>query len=395
MAIDVRKVLTTVAFRPKDMDALLDPNLATYARFDPEMGYVPSDVVLKDGIDGSHSTYTYEPGGQRRMVNYGDRPCRINTYGNSFTQCQQVSDDETWQERLAAHFGEPMRNFGSGGYGVYQAYRRAMLVEATDLAAEYVILNVWDDDHIRNLDAARWIRSIWKKKLPPEQIWPLHGLPWPHIRFDPSKGAFVEKPGLVQTEAELRKLTDPEYFYEAYKDDSMVHMFVLSLGGEAPTAELEAVAEALGVKVNLRDPETRAAEAKKLHLAYGFKSTEWVIEQMDAWAKQNDRKLMVLLSYGAGILRRTAEDPDNRFDQVLVDYLAKSDMLYVDCLTKALDDFKTSKLPVQDYFNREYISAAGAAVFGHYNPTGNHWFAFNIRRELVDWLNPNPPAYQD
>ncbi len=41
MAIDVRQVLTSVAFRPKDMDALLDPNLATYARFDPEMGYVP------------------------------------------------------------------------------------------------------------------------------------------------------------------------------------------------------------------------------------------------------------------------------------------------------------------------------------------------------------------
>src|SRR5256885_2648577 len=60
----------------------------------------------------------------RTSIMYADRPCRINTYGDSFTQCHQVSDHETWQEYLAAHLGEPIRNFGMGGYGFYQAYRR-------------------------------------------------------------------------------------------------------------------------------------------------------------------------------------------------------------------------------------------------------------------------------
>jgi hypothetical protein len=50
---------------------------------------------------------------------YADKKCRINTYGDSFTQCHQVSDGETWQEYLAAHLGEPVRNFGMGGYGAY------------------------------------------------------------------------------------------------------------------------------------------------------------------------------------------------------------------------------------------------------------------------------------
>jgi hypothetical protein len=51
---------------------------------------------------------------------------RINTYGNSFTQCHQVSDGETWQEYLAAPLGEPIRNFGVGGHGVFQAYRSTL-----------------------------------------------------------------------------------------------------------------------------------------------------------------------------------------------------------------------------------------------------------------------------
>ena len=67
---------------------------------------------------------------------YVGRPCRINTYGDSFTQCHQVSDGETWQEYLAAHLGEPIRNFGMGGYGAYQAYRRMVREERTDHGAK-------------------------------------------------------------------------------------------------------------------------------------------------------------------------------------------------------------------------------------------------------------------
>ena len=30
---------------------------------------------------------------------------------------------------------------------------------------------------------------------------------------------------------------------------------------------------------------------------------------------------------------------------------------------------------------------------GHYNPRGNHFFAFAIKDDLVAWLDPRPPAY--
>jgi len=86
----------------------------------------------------------------RTSFMYAGRKCRINTYGDSFSRCHQVSDGETWQKYLAGHLGEPIRNFGMGGYGVYQAYRRMLREERTDHAAEYLILYIWDDDHIRS-----------------------------------------------------------------------------------------------------------------------------------------------------------------------------------------------------------------------------------------------------
>ncbi|HIC18293.1 TPA: hypothetical protein EYO77_09300, partial [Candidatus Poribacteria bacterium] len=140
-----------------DIDTFLDPNQPTWAQFDSELGYILGNDMPKDGIDSSYTISTVQANGRRSAYAYSDRSCRINTYGNSFTQCHQVSDGETWQEYLAAHLGEPIQNFGVGGYGVYQAYRRMLRTEATDNGAEYIILYIWGDDHYRSLLRCRHI----------------------------------------------------------------------------------------------------------------------------------------------------------------------------------------------------------------------------------------------
>ena len=76
------------------------------------------------------------------MINYSDEECRIASYGDSFTQCHQVSDGETWQETLAAHIGEPIRNFGVGGYGVYQAYLRLRRTELDVTGGASYVLSI-------------------------------------------------------------------------------------------------------------------------------------------------------------------------------------------------------------------------------------------------------------
>jgi hypothetical protein len=74
----------------------------SWARFDPELGYVLGNYLPTDGIDRSATLSTVQPDGARTSFMYAGKTCRINTYGGSFTQCHQVSDGETWQEYLAA-----------------------------------------------------------------------------------------------------------------------------------------------------------------------------------------------------------------------------------------------------------------------------------------------------
>jgi hypothetical protein len=381
------------------MDRLLDPKNPSFVDFDPELGYVLKDYIFRDGMEGTLSTYVYEPhGGHRKMISHADQPCRINTYGDSFTQCAQVSDGESWQEILAAHFREPIRNFGVGGYGVYQAYRRLLRTEAVpDLAAEYLIMNIWDDDHLRNIDAARWIRVAWVHKELPRgggpETYPAHGFPWAHVRYDLKKGKFVELPGLCRNTKDLRKLANRDYYYKAFKDDHVVHLYTLREGGKAPVKELEELAEAFGVKVDLRSPKKRVKDARKLHTTYGLRSTMFIVDNLAAWARANNRKLMVLLSYDTPAVK-TFIEKGTRFDQEVADYLERGKFTCVDALTKAAEEYKSFKGSADDFLLRDYIGRAGAQVFGHYNPHGNFWFAFAIRKAMVDWLNPKPPAYR-
>jgi hypothetical protein len=395
---DMKQLLHTAAYRPAEIERLLDPKRPAILKFDPELGYLHRNHTMADGMDDAITSGTYAArGGHRNMVNYADEPCRINTYGDSYTQCAQVSDGETWQEALAANFREPIRNFGVGGYGVYQAYRRAMRMEAVrDFAAEYIVLNIWDDDYMRNIDAARWVRVAWMcRDLPRGRKggYPVHGFPWAHLRYDLSEGNWVELPGMCSKASDLRKLVGRGNYYNAFKDDTVAHLYCLREGGVAPVEELEKLAEAFGVKVNLRSPKMRQAGARKLHIAYGIRSTMFVVDKFRKWCKAHNRKLMILLSYDVPTVQNYLEN-GTRFDAEFVQFLKKEKYLHIDVLPKVGQEFRSFKGSINEFCMRFYVGRAGAQVFGHYNPYGNFWFAYAIRKEILDWLNPKPPAYQ-
>lgn len=393
MSHTIDDLLGAARFRREFIEAVLDPAARSWIRFDPELGYVPAGIVLADGIDGSRTRYTYEPGGHRRVVNGRGEPCRINTYGDSFTQCQQVSDGETWQEYLAAHLGEPIRNFGVGGYGVLQAVRRAARVEATELGTPWVVLNVFDDDHIRNLDAARWLRTAWRMRARPitgaDQ---LHGLPWCHARYDPRRGEFVYRPGACASPDDLLALCEAERFAAAFRDDQVVRLFALQSGMRTEVADLVELAEAFGVAANLLDPRTAPADAKRLHLEYGLRASEDIVDRFCRHLEERGKRLLVLLSYGDHRLSDYLERGE-RFDTRFVAFLRSRGIPFIDGLEKHRADYEQLSLPVAKYLSRYFIQPAGAAVFGHYSPAGNHFFAFAVKPEVMDWLVPKPPAY--
>lgn len=60
---------------------------------------------------------------------------------------------------------------------------------------------------------------------------------------------------------------------------------------------------------------------------------------------------------------------------------------YFDMDQVHLSDFKKYALSWEEY-QKEYF-------IGHYNPGGNHFFAYSIKDKVVDWLNPKSPTYMN
>jgi hypothetical protein len=264
-----------------------------------------------------------------------------------------------------------------------------------DCAAEYIILNIWDDDYMRNIDAARWVRVAWMcRDLPRGKTdgYPVHGFPWAHLRYDLKSGKWLELPGLCKKAADLKKLVGKDNYYNTFKDDTVAHLYCLREGGVAPVDELEKLAEEFGVKVDLRNPKTRQADAKRLHIAYGIRSTMFTVDKFRKWCKANKRKLMLMVSYDVPTVQNYIKN-GTRFDEAFIKFLNKENYLYIDTLKKSAQEYKSFKGSINAFCMKFYVARAGAQVFGHYNPYGNFWFAYSIRPEILNWLNPKPPAY--
>ena len=217
----------------EELDAYLNDRY-TWAKFDADLAYTLGNSFPKEGINNSVTISTSQANGTRTSFMYKDKPCRINVYGDSFTLGAQVSDGETWEEHLAAHLGEPIRNFGMGGYSVYNAYRRMLREEQTRDSAKYVMLYIWGDDHIRSLLRARCM--VYREYL--AEVDKNTGHPgtyfsstfWPHLEMDLNTGKFVEYNNILKTKESLYKMTDPEWMWEHLKTDLATQMYLFRDG---------------------------------------------------------------------------------------------------------------------------------------------------------------------
>jgi hypothetical protein len=94
VAVTVREYLANTHLHREEIGRFFDGS-GNFARFDSELGYLLCSNARRDGEDGCWTINIYIATGERRMIAYADRPCRLNTYGDSFTQCHQVSNGES------------------------------------------------------------------------------------------------------------------------------------------------------------------------------------------------------------------------------------------------------------------------------------------------------------
>ena len=341
----------------QDVDDWLDGHKFPFSKYDSELGYLHRDRRFKEGMDGTICTYTYDPSGARHTIMNADMDmvCRINTYGNSFTSCEQVSDGETWQEVLAAFLGEPIRNYGIGAYSVYQAYLRMKREESRN-PASYIILNIFGDDHFRNLLSYQAIGfgKIWQHFCPP----------LPHVVVNLATGQVVEIPNPCPTPESLYNLCDLDWVYKTFGNDFFLKRRL--------AREREKLPNAGGVTA---DPIlTQAA----------LLASTYIVNRVEEFAAANNKKVLYVLSYDPFTVIKRLQG-EKRFDQTFVDFLEERKLPYVDLMEAHAADYAQFKSSAKDYVFRYYV--------GHYNPLGNLFCAFAMRNKLVSMLDPKPAPY--
>jgi hypothetical protein len=265
----------------EEIDVFL--NEMSWAQFDPDVGYILGNYMPRDGMDHSSTFSTVQANGARTSFMYPEKPCRINTYGNSFTLCHQVSDGETWQEYLAAHLGEPIRNFGMGGFGFYQAYRRMLREERTEHGAEYVMLYIWGDDHIRSLLRCRYMLTAnWNRSQDDKEGRGrmFHGNFWSNLEMNLATGEIEERSSRISDPTKLYQMTNPDWMFENLKDDLALQMALYARGRihAIDMVGLSQLNEHLRRPVDLsQTPLSRATVATLLD-AYSFAATKAVLD---------------------------------------------------------------------------------------------------------------------
>ena len=263
--------------------------------------------------------------------------------------------------------------------------------EATSLAAGNVILNVWSDDHFRSIYPLRWLHSDIdtfrkKKDIHGYEVWPFGTPPWAHLRLDPETGEFREYENPYSTPESLYQLTDVDHVHETFKDNFDLQAYLaLQRVTDVNLVLLQRVVDALKMAADFTSPDATAATAYDLLLRCALRSSMYVLDRASEFTSAEGKSLLVLLSYSSqDVLNMCNGLP--RFDGLFVDYLEDGGFEYFDGLLAHQEDFGTFSGTPEEYVARYYI--------GHYNPRGNHFFAFAAKDAIVDWLDPKPPTYR-
>ena len=184
---------------------------------------------------------------------------------------------------MAAHFQEPIENYGIGGYNVYEAYRRMLKVEK-EHPAEYIILNIWDDDNFRNLDSWRGLRRGPSKRN--SRCFTL-----PYLRVDLAADSVEERENMCPTIEDVYRLMDIDWVVEKFADDPVLQVMlaVLQDEGQAPNRVDAVQSNRLGMPFE-EGVDPPGLEA--LHAKAPLRATRFVLEKTEAFIRQIWRNSM-------------------------------------------------------------------------------------------------------
>ena len=124
--------------------------------YDQELGWnrKPNTSHEELGKNKRLTNWTVNSSGMRTNPGFDKSNSKISCYGDSFTFCRQVNDNETWEHFMSKLFNTNVQNFGVGNHGIDQSLlrlKRDFLKNKTNV----VLLSVVPETICR-------IVSVWK-----------------------------------------------------------------------------------------------------------------------------------------------------------------------------------------------------------------------------------------
>ena len=247
---------------------------------------------------------------------FGERP-RARTYptdllsafGDSFTHCNEVSDNETWEEYLSLLAGKNVYNFGVGGYGPDQAYLN-FIQTYPRIRTPIVTFGLVDDDINR-------LVNVYRPFLDHRQV-----LPFTKPRFELRDGRLVLFSNPISSREQLSLLCGKEFIATIGKSDYWYNETMLFNAGFPRVRIL--CDKRLWKKIldRCRGRCTLWQFKEKRELLYA------VLDQFVADAKQQGA-IPVILFFPTRLSLSEDEAPPNA-SYYIADYCSKKGYLYFD-----------------------------------------------------------------
>jgi len=279
----------------------------------------------------------------------------------------------TWRRIFRNRFA----TMASGAMGVYQAYRRMLKVEQNNTRGIYKSLNIWDDDHYRNLDSWRAIRFGHRTPC---------GFTLPYLRVNVQEDRCKQEENLCREPEDVYRLCEEDYVRRTFEADPVLSVAMGTRGGAKVTQKLlMSVSKAFGVsgeEILAMKPEQAI---RKIHTEAALYATKNIVTWTEQFVEKTGKKLMLILSFGRGNIARELQGM-TRFDQSFVDWLKNKPYPVIDMRNCFKTEYTQFKTDVNTYLQRYYI--------GHHNPAGNFFTAWALKNRLVQWLDPRPAPYR-
>jgi hypothetical protein len=246
----------------------------------------------------------------------------------------------------------------------------------------------------------RWAMTYpWRGPFAEEQGL-FSGNPWSHVEIDLETGSFAERENPLPTPESLYSMCDPEWMLSHLRDDLALQLAVFAgdpdygdagLISDLDRPRIGRLAEALDFSFDWSgDLQQQAA---MLLNRYGQRATIFILDQAAAFAASAGKTLLFVLNFTArpdSFLGATGAWDGRRRDQEILDHLSAGTVPVFDMNEVHQREYEQASGSYHEYLRRYLV---GDDI--HYNPSGNHFFAFALKDRLLELLEPKPMPYQD